>query len=95
MYERLKFLAFCGALVVIAACAGKTEDQDKKLDDIVSRLDRIEKKLDNVGTRARPPPPPPGEQVDPKAVYSVPIEGSPFIGPAVAKVTIVEASDFA
>ena len=65
---------------------------DKKLDDIATRLERIEKKLD----APRPPPRPPGPpEQDTRTVFAVPIDGDPFIGPPVAKVTIVEATDFA
>ena len=32
---------------------------------------------------------------DPKTVYSVPVDGDAYDGPKLAKVTIVEASDFA
>jgi len=42
-----------------------------------------------------PPPPPRPGTPDPTAVYAVPIAGHPFEGVADARVTIVEARDFA
>ncbi len=84
--NKARFWLIAGLILAGLAC-GKVDD--KKLDEIVARLDRIEKKLDTPRLPMRPPEP------DTKTVYSVPIDGDPFIGPAVAKVTIVEASDFA
>ena len=72
----------------------------KKLDDIDKRLAKIEKSIDKVGT-ARPGAARPGKRgqrppgPDPKAIYSVPIKGAPFKGAANAKVTVVEAFEFA
>jgi len=82
---------FVGALLLAAAC-GKRDEEMKKLDDVVSRLERIEKKLDSPRPPARPQLPP---EADTKTVYAVPIDGDPFVGPETAKVTLVEASDFA
>jgi protein-disulfide isomerase len=87
---RTKHLLLGALLLAMLACGRRDEDA-KKLDDIVGRLERIEKKLD---TPARPTLPRPPE-ADTKTVYAVPIDGDPFVGPAAAKVTIVEASDFA
>ena len=83
---------FVGALLLVAAACGKREEEMKKLDDVVSRLERIEKKLDSPRLPARPQLPP---EADTKTVYAVPIDGDPFVGPETAKVTLVEASDFA
>jgi len=48
-------------------------------------------------SRQPPPPPPPRRPTrpDPAAVYSVPVDGSPFVGPANAKITIVKSFEFA
>ena len=89
--DKAKYWLMAGLALGGLAC-GRADD--KKMDDIVSRLDRIEKKLDAPRPLPRPPTPQRPE-ADTKTVYSVPIDGDPFIGPAVAKVTIVEASDFA
>jgi protein-disulfide isomerase len=85
-----------GALV-LSAIACEKADQSAKLDDIVTRLDRMEKKVDAIASRPAMPPQMPQRPPEPdsNAVYSVPVDGDPYIGPAVAKVTLVEASDFA
>jgi len=81
-----------GALLLAAAACGKREEEMKKLDDVVSRLERIEKKLDSPRLPPRPQLP---QEPDTKTVYAVPIDGDPYVGPETAKVTLVEASDFA
>ena len=103
MLIRLGFL-FVAGLVAIGL-VGCTKDSDavvKKLDEISKKLDKlddIEKAL-ATGGRARPagarpkPAPRPGRP-DPSKVYSVPIDGNPFVGAKHAKVTIVEAFEFA
>jgi protein-disulfide isomerase len=85
------------AAFVLSAIACEKGDQGAKLDDIVTRLDRMEKKVDALASRPAMPPQMPQRPPEPEtnAVYSVPIDGDPYIGPAVAKVTLVEASDFA
>ncbi len=83
---------FVGALLLAAAACGKREEEMKKLDDVVSRLERIEKKLDSPRLPPRPQLP---QEPDTKTVYAVPIDGDPYVGPETAKVTLVEASDFA
>ena len=89
--DRTRYLLL-GALVLAGMACGRRDEDAKKLDDIVTRLDRIEKKLE---TPVRPPLPPRPPEPDTKTVYAVPIDGDPFVGPAAAKVTLVEASDFA
>jgi len=71
----------------LAACQPDTRNIDKKLDAIQAKLNDIEKK---VGGGARPQRPEP----DRSKVYAVPIDNDPFVGPADAKVTIVEAYDY-
>jgi protein-disulfide isomerase len=89
--------------VLVASAAASTgckkadEDTAEQLARITSRLDAQDKKLDQIlqkiggrpGAQQRPPEP------DPAVVYSVPIDGDVVRGPAQAKVTIVEAADFA
>lgn len=75
-----------------ATCSKSDPAVHEKLDKIISRLDDLEKKID---TGPRRPQPPRRPVVDQSAVYSVPIAGDPVNGPPTAKVTIVEASEFA
>ena len=84
------------AVATVGACAKDDSSLGKKLDSIEKRLASIESKLDRPGAargaaRQRPRPARP----DPNKVYSVSIEGAPFIGPEHAKVTMVEAFEFA
>lgn len=73
-----------------------SDELSEKLDQIDERLASIEKKIGNIKPgaargqqRARPPGP------DPKKVYAAPIVGAPYKGPEHAKVTIVEAMEYA
>ena len=101
MSKRLGFLLVTGLLAVgLVGCTKADDAVGKKLDEIsrkLDKLDAIEKKLAAGGGRAgaaRPRGPRPGRP-DPSAVYSVPIAGSAYKGATTAKVTIVEAFDFA
>ncbi len=81
--------------LALAACQ-PVPDQDvaKKLDAIDKKLDALDKKIGaGGGAMAQRPQPPPGP--DPNTVYAVSVEGAPYKGPKNAKVTIVEAFEFA
>lgn len=81
---------------------GDLADADRigvKLDRIDEKVAEIEDQL-GAGVPAGPPAPPPSPplrpgQPDPAAVYAVPVDGSPYIGPRYAKITIVKAFEFA
>jgi protein-disulfide isomerase len=83
-----------GALA--GACGGG--ESDKKLDAVLARLDSLEKKVDAMpariaGGQGRPPERP---RLDPGTVYNVPVRDSdPYLGAKNAKVTIVEAYEYA
>jgi len=95
-----KLIPIVGAVGLLAAAVGcrkMEDDSSEKFDRIMSRLDAMDKKLDQIaqgrGAAARPPAPP---EPDPRITYAVPVTDSDFPrGPATAKVTIVEAADFA
>ena len=82
------------AILPLVACQADT----KNLND---RMERIEKKLDALiaqgprGGAAAGAQRPSRPEPDRSATYSVPIENDPFEGPADAKVTVVEAFDYA
>ncbi|HTM22225.1 MAG TPA: hypothetical protein VL172_17015 [Kofleriaceae bacterium] len=99
------------ALLAMACESSPDNEVVNQLKDMNKRLKSIEAKLDNqakggpaigaAGARGAPgqrpgmdpsgrPPGP-----DPAEVYAVPIAGAPYLGPEKAKVTIVEAFDFA
>lgn len=94
----LKRCTVLAALGMLLACQKGDPTEQEKLDTLQAKLDGIQRKLDNLGssgTAPARPVPPPRRGPDPNAVYSVPIGDAPVRGPATAKVTIVEAADFA
>jgi protein-disulfide isomerase len=101
MTRTQKTLSITGfAFLLTAALAGCQRDDsatNEKLDKLLAKVEDLEKKVDRVGS-ARPMPgaqaPQPGRP-DPTAVYSVPIDGNPVVGKPTAKVTIVEAYEYA
>ena len=94
-----KCLLVAAGLGLLIACQKGDPALTDKMDKLQATMDRIAKRVDQIGTGAaaapsRPQPPArPGP--DPNAVYSVAIGEAPVRGPANAKVTIVEAADFA
>ena len=87
-------------LAAVASLAACQNDQ-KNIND---RMERIEKKLDALiasgggrgnGAGANAPARPQRPQPDAAKTYAVSIDGDVFEGPANAKVTLVEAFDFA
>ena len=94
-----KLIPILGAAALLAAAVGcqrMQDDSNEKFDKIMARLDAMDKKIDQIGQgrgAARPAAP---SAPDPKLSYAVPVTESDFPrGPATAKVTIVEAADFA
>lgn len=82
--------------VALGGCMTSDPATQEKLDRLAAKLDSLDQKLANLrpGRGGGQPQRPAGP--DPAAVYSVPIDGSdPIKGPAGAKVTIVEAAEFA
>jgi protein-disulfide isomerase len=81
---------------VVAACGS---DPDKKLDTVLARLDSLEKKVDGLPARIasnQAPRPVQRPQLDPNTVYAVPVaETDAYVGSKHAKVTIVEAYEYA
>lgn len=92
---RRQLVSMSGALVAgltLMACQMQVDEATKKkLDEISTKLDALDKK---VGQGARPMPQQPAGP-DPSTVYSVAVDGSAYDGPQHAKVTIVEAFEFA
>ncbi len=92
-----KLLRLLPAVFLLAACSKSDPTLAYKLDQLDKKLDAMSKKVDQLQAQgARPtnrPAPPPA--ADPNSVYSVSIADAPVRGPATAKVTIVEAAEFA
>jgi protein-disulfide isomerase len=92
------WLGFLSGLVVQSGCGGDPQELAELRDQqrqILAKLADIEKKIDQAariparetGQAARSGP-------DPDRVHSIPVDRSPFRGPADAPVTIVEFSDY-
>jgi len=94
-----KLIPIVGAVGLLAAAVGcrkMEDDSSEKFDRIMSRLDAMDKKLDQIAQNRGPARPPAPAEPDPRLTYAVPVTDSDFPrGPATAKVTIVEAADFA
>lgn len=90
-------MAAAGLVAAAVGCRRESSDVDEKLDKIATRLDAMDKKLDQIGQRAMPGARPQAQaEPDPRAVYAVPVTDSDYPkGLATAKVTVVEAADFA
>lgn len=84
------------AVVVLAACQQDPRNNDrnleKKIDDLAKKVDQL---IARGGPGAAMPPRQARAEPDAAKIYAVPIEGDFFEGPADAKVTIVEAYDYA
>ena len=90
------YILLLSALMPLAAC----QADQKNMND---RMERIEKKLDALiasgGARGGQPgaqqPRPQRPEPDRSKTYAVSIEGDPIEGPVDAKVTLIEAFDYA
>src|SRR5215467_4822824 len=80
--------------ILAAFACHKTSDNS---DEIIARLDRIEKGIEELKKRpAAAAAQPPRRGPDPSVVYNVPVADTDIAkGPKFAKVTIVEGFDFA
>ena len=78
-------------VVTLAACGTNPADIEeikKGQKDILSKLENLDKAVQQVKAPAQRP------QMDPNKVYNIPIGSSYVRGPKIAKVTIAEFSDF-
>jgi protein-disulfide isomerase len=92
----LKNLLWASVLLSLAGCQKSDPALAEKLDRVDSKLDTLARKVEAMGrggAAAQRPAPPPGP--DPRTVYAVAVGNSPVKGPPTAKVTIVEAAEFA
>ena len=97
MKRLISVMAVAGLVAAAVGCRREASDVDEKLDKVLAKLDGLDKKLDQIGQRgvgaARPQAP---AEPDPRSVYAVPVSENDYPkGPATAKVTVVEAADFA
>jgi hypothetical protein len=75
--------------LVLAGCQADNKNVERKLDELLREVKAL-KGAGVGGGGARPQRPEP----KPDKTYAINIEGDAFVGPADAKVTIVEAFDY-
>lgn len=93
MKRALAVLTAVGSLSMLGCQPQQNNAEiNAKLDDIKKKLEDLDKKVSAMPARPMPQQP---AGPDPQAVYAVPVEGAPIKGPKDAKVTIVEAFEFA
>ena len=90
--NRLALLSL--ATAAVGGCQPDTRNIDKKLDAIQAKLDSLEKKVGAGGGAGAGAQRPSRPEPDRAKTYAVPIDGDPFVGPADAKITLVEAYDY-
>ncbi len=90
MKKHIVLLALLFAFVFVG-CTTKIE---KKLDELATKVDSLEKQMGEIKKEVARPQAPQRPQIDFDKEYTIPIEGSPFKGAKDAKMTIIEFSDF-
>jgi protein-disulfide isomerase len=89
----------CVALAIAAGCQHEDVETKERLRDISVTLAALERKVDALDCGAMSAAAPPTSAAapvrpEPAAVYSVPIDGDPVLGPPTARVTLVEGGEF-
>jgi protein-disulfide isomerase len=92
---RMMLVAAAAAIVAgVAGCTADNRNIERKLDEMAKDIKDLKAQVGRGGAGAAAPRP---QRVEPdrQKMYSMPIEGDPFDGPADAKVTLVKAYDYA
>ncbi len=84
----MKMFVVVAAVLGVAGCQQDTKNLERKLDLIIAKLDKVPAGGDPKAPRPQRPEP------DRAKTYAVPIDGDAYVGPADAKVTLVEAFDY-
>ena len=85
-----KTVLLTAAVAGLVGCQQDTRSIERKLDQIIAKLDKMPAGGAGAAGAQRPQRPEP----DRAKTYAVPIAGDPFVGPADAKVTLIEAYDY-
>ncbi|HSD87219.1 MAG TPA: hypothetical protein VLB44_06880 [Kofleriaceae bacterium] len=83
------------AALALAACQNDTKNLNDKIDKLDKKLDALIAQGPRGGGPGANAPRPSRPEPDRAKTYAVPIEGDPFIGSADAKITLIEAFDYA
>ncbi len=90
----MKAVSILLAVLALAACQNDTKNLNDKIDKLDKKLDALIAQGGRGGGQPgaqRPSRPEP----DRAKTYAVSVENDPYIGPADAKVTLIEAFDYA
>ena len=90
----MKIFTLLLAVISLAACQNDTKNLNDKIDKLDKKLDALlAQRGNNPGAAGQQRPSRP--EPDRSKTYAVSIEGDAFIGAADAKVTLIEAFDYA
>jgi protein-disulfide isomerase len=87
----MKTMTLVIAALMLVACESDTKNLERKIDELNAKVDRLVKSGGVGAAPQRPQRPEP----DRAKTYAVGIEGDPIIGAANAKITLIEAFDYA
>jgi protein-disulfide isomerase len=91
----MKIATILTAVLALAACQNDTKNLNDKIDKMDKKLDAILAQRGGGGGGAAQPQRPARPEPDRAKTYAVSIANDPIIGAADAKITIVEAFDYA
>ena len=89
----MKIATLLLAVLALAACQNDTKNLNDKIDKMDKKLDAI--LAQRGGGGAAQPQRPARPEPDRAKTYAVGIDGDPILGPANAKITLIEAFDYA
>ena len=99
MMKSVSVAALVLSLTSLGACKRSEEETNRKLDLLISKIDGLDKKIAAGGGRGAAGAPgaaPQRRRADPAVTYFLPVsEADAIKGPKTAKVTVVEAFEFA
>jgi hypothetical protein len=91
----MKIFSLLIAVIALAACQNDTKNLNDKIDKLDKKMDMLLSQRGGGGGAGAAQPRPSRPEPDRSKTYAVAIDGDPFIGPADAKITVIEAFDYA